>query len=181
MEARRLEAARLFARGESQAAVAKALGVTRVSAHHWFHAWQAQGRRGLKGAGRLGRKPRLEPAQLTAVERALRAGPRAHGFSTELWTLPRVADVIAQVTGVRHHPGHVWRVLRGLGWSLQRPTRQARERDEGAIADWKARRWIQLKKTPDAGGPGSSSRTKAGSRSSPSSVGRGRRAAKRPS
>jgi len=29
-------------------------------------------------------------------------------------------------------PGYVWRVLRGLGWSLQRPARQARERDEEA-------------------------------------------------
>jgi transposase len=43
MEARRLQAARLFARGESQGAVAKALGVTRVSAHHWFHAWKLAG------------------------------------------------------------------------------------------------------------------------------------------
>lgn len=181
MEARRLEAARLFARGKSQAAVAKTLGVTRVSAHHWFHAWKAEGRAGLKGAGRLGRKPRLEAAQLTAVERALRTGPRAQGFSTDLWTLPRVAEVIERITGVRHHPGHVWRVLRGLGWSLQRPTRQARERDELAVAAWKTRRWAQLKKTPDAGTPGWSSRTKAGSRSIPSSAGRGRRAVKRPS
>ena len=181
MEARRLKAARLFARGESQAAGAKALGVTRVSAHHWFHAWQADGRAGLKGAGRLGRKPQLDAAQLLAVERALRTGPRAHSFSTDLWTLPRVAEVIERVTGVRHHPGHVWRILRGLGWSLQRPTRQARERDQPAIAAWKTRRWAQLKKTPAADAPGWSSRTKAGSRSTPSSVGRGRPAAKRPS
>ncbi|HLB89707.1 MAG TPA: helix-turn-helix domain-containing protein, partial [Terriglobales bacterium] len=74
MEARRLHAARLFARGESQVAVAKALGVTRVSAHHWYHAWKAHGRAGLKGAGRAGRKPRLDAAQLAEVERALVSG-----------------------------------------------------------------------------------------------------------
>jgi transposase len=148
MKARRLQAARLFARGESQAAVAKALNVTRVSAHHWFHAWKARGRAGLKGAGRAGRKPQLDRTQLATVERALRAGPRAQGFSTDLWTLPRVAAVIQRLTGVRHHPGHVWRVLRGLGWSRQRPTRQARERDERAIAEWKSQRWPQLKKMP---------------------------------
>src|SRR5512145_1162301 len=99
MEARRLQAARLFARGESQVAVAKALGVTRVSAHHWFHAWKDQGWAGLKGAGRAGRKPRLDAAQLAGVERALRNGPRAHGFSTDLWTLPRVAEVIERLRG----------------------------------------------------------------------------------
>jgi transposase len=181
MEARRLHAARLFARGASQVAVAKALGVTRVSAHHWFHAWKAQGRAGLKGAGRAGRKPQLDAVQLEGVERALRAGPRAHGFPTDLWTLPRVAELIERRTGVRHHPGHVWRLLRGLGWSVQRPTRRAHERDERAIADWKTRRWAQLKKTPAAAARGSSSRMKAASRNTRSSAGPGRRAATHPS
>ena len=179
MEARRLHAARLFARGESQGAVAKALGVTRVSAHHWFHAWKADGRAGLKGAGRAGRKPQLDKTQLADIERALRAGPGAHGFTTDLWTLPRVAQLIERLTGVRHHPGHVWRLLRRLGWSLQRPAQPARERDEQAIAAWKTRRWVQLKKTPGAAARGSSSRTKAASRSSPSSGERGRRAGRR--
>ena len=151
MEVRRLRAARLFARGASQVMVAKALGVTRVSAHHWYHAWKAKGRPGLKGAGRAGRKPQLGAADLAKVEQAMRAGPSAHGFGTDVWTLPRVAEVIARVTEVRHHPGHVWRVLRRLGWSLQRPARRARERDEEAITRWKKARWPQLKKTPGAG------------------------------
>jgi hypothetical protein len=33
-----------------------------------------------------------------------RAGPAAQGFRTDLWTLPRVAEVIKRLTGVRHHP-----------------------------------------------------------------------------
>src|SRR5574341_418393 len=51
LEARRFQAARLFARGESQGAVARALGVTPVTAHHWYHAWHANGRAGLQAAG----------------------------------------------------------------------------------------------------------------------------------
>lgn len=179
LEARRLQAAQLFARGASQGEVATALEVSRVSAHHWYHAWKAQGRGGLQGAGRAGRKPQLTAADLAPVERALRTGPRAHGFPTELWTLPRVARLIERLTGVRHHPGHVWRILRRLGWSLQRPARRARERDDAAIEQWKTRRWAQLKKTPGASAPGSSSKTKAVSRSSPSSAARGRRAGPR--
>lgn len=179
MEARRFEAARMFACGESQAAVARALGVTSAAANHWHHAWAAEGRPGLKAAGRAGRKPRLDADDMAKVERALVAGPARQGFSTELWTLPRVATVIKRVTGVEHHPGHVWKLLRKLGWSLQRPARRARERDEAAIAEWKTTRWAQLKKTPGAAGPGSSSRTRAVSRSNPSSVGPGRRAVRR--
>jgi len=181
LEARRYEAARLFARGESQAAVARTLGATRAAAHRWFHAWRDDGRTALKAAGRAGRKPRLGAPQLARVEAALLKGPGRHGFATELWTLPRVALVIERLTGVRYHPGHAWYILRRLGWSLQRPTRQARERDEAAIAQWKRERWPQVKKTRGASTPGSSSQTRAASRTGPSSVARGRRVATRPS
>jgi len=108
----------------------------------------------LKAAGRAGRKPRLDRRQWAQVEAALLQGPAAHGFATTLWTLPRIAAVIARRTGVRYHPAHVWRILQGLQWSLQRPARQARERDEAAIGQWRRRRWPQVKKTRGAGTPG---------------------------
>ena len=94
-------------------------------------------------------------------------GPKANGFPTELWTLARVADVIEQVTGVKYHPGHVWRVLRQMGWTRQRPARRAAERDDEAIEQWVNERWPRVKKTPGPEGRGSSSRTRAGSASSP--------------
>ncbi len=178
LEARRFEAAQLFTQGTSQAAVMRRLRVSRQTAHRWYHLWRRRGREGLKAAGRLGRKRRLDARQLARVERALLRGPQRHGFPTDLWTLPRVATVIERLTGVHYHAGHVWYILRGLQWSLQRPTRQARERDQSAIRHWVAERWPRVKKTPGAGAPGLSSRTKAGSRSSPSSGAPGRRAAK---
>src|SRR2546428_7501504 len=91
LEARRFQAARLFAKGESQGAVARALGVTPVTAHHWYHAWHANGRAGLKAAGRAGRQTKLGPKQLATIEQALRAGPPGYGFSKAHWTLPPVA------------------------------------------------------------------------------------------
>src|SRR5207237_1899224 len=181
LEARRFEAARLFARGTGQAAVMRALGVSRQTAHQWYHRWRRGGRQGLKAVGRLGRKPRLDQRQLGRVETALLQGPRRHGFATELWTLPRVATVIARLTGVHYHPGHVWYLLRGLQWSLQRPARRARERDEAALRQWVRCRWPLVKKTPAASGPGSSSRTRAASRSNPSSGAPGPRAGRPPS
>ena len=39
--------------------------------------------------------------------------------------------MIAIETGVEYHPGHVWRLLRQMGWSLQKPGRRALERNEG--------------------------------------------------
>jgi transposase len=181
LEARRFEAARRFARGESQAVVARALDVTPMTACRWYQTWARKGRAGRKAAGRLGRKPRLDHRQLARIDLALRRGPLAHGFATDLWTLPRIAEVIERQTSQRFHPGHVWRILQNLNWSLQRPARQAVERDADAIRRWVQVRWPAVKKTPAASGPGSSSRTKAGSPSSRSSGGPGRRAVRPPS
>jgi len=77
---------------------------------------------------------------LERIERALKRGPEAFGYDTGLWTSARVADLIEQECGIAYHPGHAWRLLRQLGWSCQRPTGRALERDERAIAQWKRKR-----------------------------------------
>jgi transposase len=167
MERRRRRAARLFERGATQADVARELEVSRQSVSRWYADWQRGGRAALKAAGRAGRMPKLSEAQLVVVDRALRQGPRTHGFGTDLWTLERVAAVIEATTGVRYHPGHVWKLLRDkLGWSRQRPVRRAVERDDEAIARWVGEDWPRIKRGLADAERGSSSRTNRASRSS---------------
>ncbi len=174
MERRRARAAQLFKAGRTQAHVARTLRVSRQSVSRWRAQFRRGGARRLKGAGRAGRKPRLDGQQLARVDAALRCGAQAHGFQTSLWTLPRVALVIKRVTGVEYHPGHVWRLLQRLDWSLQRPAKRAKERNEDAVRRWVSNRWPAVKKTPVASGRGSSSKTRAASRSGPPSAGHGR-------
>lgn len=167
MDRRRKQAAKLFRRGKSQADVARELGVSRQSVSRWHADWEEGGAGALRGAGRAGRLPELDATDLEQVERRLVEGPLANGYATDMWTLQRVAEVIETETGVAYHPGHVWRVLRQMGWSRQRPARRAVERNEEAIANWVKKEWPRVKKTPGAARPGSASRTRAGSRSSP--------------
>lgn len=179
LERRRLRAARLYAEGATQAEVARRLDVSRPTAMRWYRAWAQEGEEGLRGAGRAGRKPRMSDAQCEQVQQALIEGPLAWGYENELWTLPRITEVILEVTGIRYHPGHVWRLLRQLGWSRQKPTTRARERDEEAIGRWIHETWPAVKKTPRAKAPTSSSSTRAASPSDRRSSAPGRRAAKR--
>lgn len=165
LEHRREQAARLFARGKvSQAEVARELKVSRQSVSRWYRSWKRRGKSGLAAAGRAGRKSRLSSKEMERLQKTLRQGPRAHGFATDLWTLPRVAMVIERVLKVRYHPAHVWRILGRLRWSLQRPAKQARERDAEKVKLWVEQRWPEVKKTLRSNVPGSSSKTKAGSR-----------------
>jgi transposase len=71
---------------------------------------------------------------------------------TEVWTLPRVAKVIRNEFGVGYHPGHVSKVLSAMGFSCQRPSRRAIERDEEKIRHWKRHKWPAIKKKPVAKG-----------------------------
>lgn len=147
LETRRMQAACLFRKGKYPAEVARSLGVSRQSATRWYEIWEKQGRKGLKRAGRAGRKPKIEQKDLLRrLERALLRGPQAFGYSTALWTLERIASVIEKTCQVKYHRGHVWKILGRLGWSCQRPERRAKERDEALIRQWIQVEWPRLKK-----------------------------------
>src|SRR6266436_1697691 len=150
LERRRLRAARLFDRGIHQGEVARRLGVHRQSVSRWHQAWKKQGSQALCKAARAGRKSRLEQVHLEKLRDGLKAGPEVLGYGTSLWTTWRVADLIERQTGQEFHPGHVWRILRSLGWGCQRPVGRATQRDEPAILQWKRVRWPEIKKSAPA-------------------------------
>ena len=155
-----MEAARLLKQGVNQSEVARRLGVHRQSVIPRVRQLEQAGRAGLKQAGRAGRKPRLNGVQLKQLEQALRRGPEASGYTSGLWTATRVRELIEQLCGVCYHEAHVWRILRSLGWSCQRPSGWALERDE-AIRYWQKVEWPRINKKPTARSAPSSSSTRA--------------------
>jgi transposase len=151
MQERRMRAADLFEQGVIPAEVARQMGVSHQIVSDWRAAWRRSGRDGLRGAGRVGRLPKLSRDQLAHVECELVKGAEANGYPNDVWTLQRVAEVIERLTGVRYHPAHVWSLLRqDLKWSWQRPARRATERNDEAIYQWVKQRWPQLKKGQSA-------------------------------
>jgi len=156
-----MEAARLLKKGYSQSEVARRVKAHPQSVSQWARQLQQGGRRALKKAGRAGRKPRLRPEDLRRVERGLKRGPQALGYETSLWTSQRVAQLIEHECGVQYDSSQAWRILRQLGWSCQRPTGRALERNEEKIQQWKRQRWPELKKRPKTRAAPSSSSTRA--------------------
>jgi transposase len=149
LERRRRTGMRLLAEGHSQAEVARRCGVSRTTTLRWDTTRRQ--RRGAAWRRRtLGRPPKVTAKHVKRLELALVQGAQAHGYLNDLWTLPRVAEVLERLCGVHAHPAHLWKVLARMGWSCQRPTGRAKERDEEAIARWKRHTWPALKKKPDA-------------------------------
>lgn len=161
LEARRLTALRLMREGLNNSEIGRQLGVVNQTVSRWRKEYAEGGRKALEMAGRAGRKPGLEPKQRKQLVAKLVLGPERLGYETPLWTCRRVADLIEQEFGLHYHPGHVWRILRSLGWSPQRPVGRALERDERAITEWKRTVWPAAKKKPKNRAARSSSSTKA--------------------
>ncbi len=179
LERRRLKAAKLLRAGVPQAEVARRVGVHRQSVSRWAADVDLNGVEALRGAGRAGRKPRLSDEDVDRLGDILESGPEAAGYATNLWTCERVAEVIEREFGVRYHSAHVWRFLVRIGWSCQRPTGRAIERNEEAIARWKRVEWPRINKKPRGQPEPSSLSTRVASRNGRTEFERGDAAVKR--
>ena len=145
---RRLRAGRMLLAGKSPAEAAHAVGVARQTAYTWKAVLDEGGIDALRAMPARGRPARLDERQLQALGRMLLDKPTDHGFGTELWTLKRVGALIERQYGVKFSQTQIWRILGGLGFSVQKPERRAIERDEEAVQTGKRKTWPGLKKKP---------------------------------
>ena len=148
LEKRRLQAIAMLESGKSYQTVAHRLSASLSSVVRWVQSYRQEGRAGLKARPIPGRPARLSVREQAKLERILLKGPLQAGYSTDLWTLRRVAEVIEQRFQVSYHPGHVWKLLVGMGWSCQKPDGRSTQRDEPTIEHWKRYKWPRIKKSP---------------------------------
>lgn len=147
LEVRRRTAVQLRKQGLTVRTVAKRVGCVPSSVVRWTQAVERHGERGLDAKPQAGGKARLTAKQQRQLCAILVRGPQACGYPNDLWTLSRVADVIERRFGVRYHVSHVHRLLRQLGFSAQKPTRLARERNDEAVGEFRKQRWPTVKKS----------------------------------
>lgn len=145
LERRRRAAGRLFDQGKIQAEVARRFRVSTAAACQWHAMWQ-KGADHLASQGPPGIDPKLSKEKKRRFKRLILKGARSSGYDTDFWTLSRLKQTASRKLRVQIGQTSVWRVLIALGFSCQKPSLRARERDEDAIADWKLIRFPRLKK-----------------------------------
>lgn len=148
-ESLRVQGVEMVLGGMTQADVGEELSVHPHTVAHWMSIFRAQGKEGLLWSGREGRPALMDNEQKEQLKEIMAKGPTPYGYTIGLWTLPRVAQVIHQEFGITYSEAHVWKILQAIGWSCQRPTKRAIERDERKIKEWKRTTWPKLKKTPN--------------------------------
>ncbi len=103
---------------------------------------------------------KLSPQALRRIEKALLRGPKAFGYKNDLWTLRRVGKLISEMENITYDQATVWRLLKKMNWSPERPAKKAIQRDEAAIEIWRQEGWPQVKKKTGKSMPKYSSSTK---------------------
>ena len=147
-EGRRLRAWELHQLGWNQTRIAQALGVTQGAVSRWIARATSSGVEALRTRLPPGATPRLSDDQRAQLLILLKQGAVAHGFAGQVWTQARIAKLIKRHFGVSYHRDHIGRLLRDLGWSVQKPQEQASERNDAAIERWREEKWPEIKKKP---------------------------------
>src|SRR4051812_43325286 len=153
LERRRRLAVQRVLDGYAADEIAEFLDVSPRTVWRWLAPYRGEGPEGLAARPAPGRPRKLTTTQEKIAPRWLHDDPAEHGFPTELWTAPRLAQLIQQEFGIRPNPRYLNAWLRDRGFTPQKPQRMARERDPAAIEAWLSTDWPRIKKRRDGEAP----------------------------
>ncbi len=145
LEHYRFQAIRLHKEGKRVNEIAHLFGVHRGSVSRWITAYRRGGEKTLKSTRALGPAPKLTPKEIYSVLNALQDPATEHGFDTPLWTCKRVHLIVAKKTGKTLHPSNVWRLLRKLGLTNQKPEKRALQAGPKEGERWLRKEWPKIK------------------------------------
>jgi transposase len=78
------------------------------------------------------------------LRQLLLEGPAKQDFKEPCWDLPSVQRLIRERFGVDYSQRHLGRIMDELGFSRQKPQRQAQERDEASVQAWQEQDWPSI-------------------------------------
>ena len=142
----RIQGIMLSLKKHSASEIARLLQVHRSSVHSWIQNWNEHKKEGLYEGHRSGRPSALNEKNKEQLRDIVDSGPVAYGLQTGVWTSPIVAQIIEDEFSVHYHPGHVRKLLKEMGFSVQRPTTKLMQADPKRQNKWTRYTYPNLKK-----------------------------------
>jgi transposase len=102
-------------------AIAKIVRADPETVGTWLRRYQAEGIQGLADKPRVGGPPKVTAAYREQLHRTVRQRPRSLNQPYSLWTLQRLADYMAEQTGIRVEAETVRLYLKAADIVLSRP------------------------------------------------------------
>jgi len=126
--------------------IADSFGVTRQAVYRWLKKRKESGKRSLKSTKSPGPDFYLTENQLKKLLSFIRRPASELGYSTDLWSGPRIRHLIKHKFKIEYHPKHMPRLMKNLGLELKFPERRALEQDPKALREWKKKRFPEILK-----------------------------------
>lgn len=146
-ERRRLLAGRDLLGGMRQCDVAAKYSVDKGNISRWNKIVHSVGIEGLKTPDtKPGRKPKLSAKDRERLDQMIVEGAEAHGYENDVWTLPRITELIEHEFEVVHDPGLVWHILKDMGFSWHKPSSRSAQQDPGKVDEWLRVTWKRVEK-----------------------------------
>jgi transposase len=128
------------------AGIAKRLGCSTDTVTRIRRLYRKGGVLALRPVKPPGRRGRATPEFLRQMSKAVQTNPMTLGYGFSTWSVVRLAEHLAKVTGVRFSDDQLRRLLHREGFSVQRPKHTMKgKRDEAAYQKAKGE-LIALKK-----------------------------------
>jgi len=143
MRQRAVKAAR---EGKSPKEIAEVLGVNLRSVFRWLAAFANGGQNALLAKPIPGRPPKLTAEEMQWVAKTVKdTTPQQLKFEFGLWTLSLIQEVIRRELGKDLSLSAVRRVMKLLGFTVQKPLYRAWQQDEVLVKQWVDETYPEIK------------------------------------
>lgn len=139
--------------GWKQKDITSALGLTEGWVSQTLKKYRELGTEGLLARKPPGSLPKLTSEHLSQLVEELKQGAVSHGFPGQIWTRSRVNELIGRLFGVSYDLTQVGRILKKLGWSLQKPVKKARQQSKQKVQQWREETMPELNRIAEAKKP----------------------------
>jgi len=113
--------------GQSFDSISRQLEMKRITVNKLLHRFQERGISAKDDEQRSGRPKSLTPPQLKSLRKRLIAGPRKG--QNPMWTTKMVMNCVEKKYGRKYTARHMRRLLRQIGFSVQKPRPRHYEAD----------------------------------------------------
>lgn len=143
----RITAVKRVLAGESPEVVINSIGYARTCIYHWLAAYRNGGIEALDIHKSSGRPRILSGKQMMKIHKiVVDETPEQYKFPFALWTIEIVRQVIKTTFGIKLSSVSVWRTLRSLGLTPQKPKRVAYQRSKESVDKFLKEEFPAIKK-----------------------------------
>ncbi len=137
LEEIRVRAVTQVQKGQNPEEVIAALGMARSRIYNWLAAYRSGGWDALKSKKLNGRPKKLNGKQMELIYKIIvQKNPQQYRLEFALWTLKLVQKMIYLKLGIKLSTASVWRLLKQLGLTCQRPLFKAYQQNKKAVQNW---------------------------------------------